>query len=133
MAFTATHIIIADKVMEYIPEITDYATYILGTIAPDAVHANQNYSAILKERSHLFTPNLIWGNIDTWEKAEEWIQSIRDYYNVNQERYNYDFLWGYIVHLLVDVYNSMFFYMPFIQSIKGDYEETINRYKKEYF
>lgn len=133
MAFTITHIIIADMVSEYAPKIVDYPTYILGTIAPDAVHVNQNYSAKLKERSHLFTPNLVWGKIDTWEKAEEWMQSIRDYYNVNRGKYNHDFLWGYIVHLLVDVYNSMFFYTPFIQSIKEGYEETIKKYKDESF
>lgn len=133
MAFTMTHILIADMVLEYIPDINDYPTYILGTIAPDAVHANQSYSAKLKERSHLFTPNLMWGKIDDWEKAEEWIQNIRNYYNVNKVRYNHDFLWGYIVHLLVDVYNSMFFYTPFIQSIKEDYEKIIKKYKEESF
>ena len=32
------------------------------------------------------------------------------------------------MHLLVDVYNSMFFYTPFIQSIKEDYEKIIKKY-----
>ena len=40
MAFAIIHIIIAERVLKYIPEICDYSTYILGTIAPDAVHAN---------------------------------------------------------------------------------------------
>lgn len=133
MAFTITHVIIADMVLEYIPEIEDYPSYILGTIAPDAVHANRKYSAKLKEKSHLFTPNLVWGEIDDWEKAEEWMKNIWNYYKVNQGKYNNDFLWGYIVHLLVDVYNSMFFYTPFIQSIKEDYDETIKKYKDEAF
>ena len=56
MAYTITHIIIADMVLEYLPQIEDYSTYILGTIAPDVVHANQNYSAKLKERSPLESP-----------------------------------------------------------------------------
>ena len=133
MSFAMVHILIADMVREYFSEIKDYPTYILGTIAPDAVHANKNYTPTLKEKSHLFTPNLIWGQIDDWNKAEEWLSNIKKYYKENQERYNHDFLLGYVVHLLADVYNSMYFYTPFMQSIKGDYEEAIKKYKEESF
>lgn len=133
MAYTITHIIIADMVLEYLPQIEDYSTYILGTIASDAVHANQNYSAKLKERSHLFTPDLVWGKIDDWTKAEKWMQNIRDYYHRNQSIYPRDFLWGYVVHLFADVYNSMYFYTPFVQSIKDDNEGAKKIYKEESF
>ena len=77
MVFTINHVIIADRVLEHIPEIVDYPTYILGTISSRrCFHVNENYSVKLKEKSHLFTPDLVWGKIYTWEKAEEWMQSI---------------------------------------------------------
>lgn len=131
MAFTMTHVLAAEKVLEYLPAVSDYSTYILGTIAPDAVHANPNYTVELKERSHLFTHGLRWGEIDNWEKAQLWIGNIKEYYWENRYRYNNDFLSGYIVHLIVDVYSSMYFYTPFIKSIKSDYERTMETYKKE--
>ncbi len=106
MAFTMTHVLAAEKVLEYLPAVSDYSTYILGTIAPDAVHANPNYTVELKERSHLFTHGLRWGEIDNWEKAQLWIGNIKEYYWENRYRYNNDFLSGYIVHLIVDVYSN---------------------------
>ena len=81
----------------------------------------------------MFTPDLVWGKIDDWKKAEKWMQSIRDYYHRNQSKYPRDFLWGYVVHLFADVYNSMYFYTPFIQSIKDDNEGAKKIYKEESF
>jgi len=56
-----THILVAEKVLEYFDCPIDYATYTVGAIAPDAVHANPNYSPELKEKSHLFA--------DGWKTA----------------------------------------------------------------
>lgn len=41
----------------------DYSTCILGTIAPDAVHAHSDFRVKLKERSHLFAEGLKRGQI----------------------------------------------------------------------
>ena len=46
-----THILVAEKVLEYFDCPIDYDTYIVGSIAPDAVHANTNYSPELKKKS----------------------------------------------------------------------------------
>ena len=126
-----THILTAEKALKFVPVVSDYPTYILGTIAPDAVHANSDYTVEIKEKSHILAPGLKWGKIDDWEKAELWLDSIKKYYLKNRNKYHKDFLLGYIVHLLVDIYNSMYFYTPFIKSIKGDFEKTIEKYKKE--
>lgn len=50
---------------------------------------------------------------------------------INRHKYNTDFLPGYIVHLLVDVYCSMHIFAPFVKSIKDDYEEKMTQYKRE--
>lgn len=63
MAYTMTHILIAEKVLGFFDCPIDYATYIVGAIAPDAVHANPNYSPELKEKSHLFADGLKWGEV----------------------------------------------------------------------
>lgn len=131
MAYTMTHILAAEKVLKYFPEVRDSSTYILGAIAPDAVHADPNYTVELKEKSHLFTPELRWGEINDWEKAGLWLDNIKKYYLDNKNIYNIDFLLGYIVHLITDVYSSMYFYTPFVESIKDDYERRIEQFKKE--
>ena len=131
MAYTMTHVLAAEEVLKYFPEVSDSSTYILGAIAPDAVHADPNYTVGLKERSHLFTPELRWGEINNWEKAGLWLESIKKYYLDNRNTYNINFLLGYIVHLTTDVYCSMYFYTPFIKSINDDYEQRMKQYKKE--
>jgi len=131
MAFTMTHIFAAEKALAFLPFIKDFPTYILGTIAPDAVHANPDFTTGKKERSHLFPPGPRWGHICDRESAESWLESIKKYYFVNSGSCNHDFLTGYIVHLLVDVYCSIYFYAPFVKSITGDYQKTIETYKNE--
>ena len=74
MAYTMTHVLVAEKVLEYLDFPVDYSTYMVGAVAPDAVHANPNYSPKLKEKSHLFYE--VWYNIRnggaldkrTWQK-----------------------------------------------------------------
>lgn len=129
MAYTMTHIYIAEKVAERLGDIRDYPTYILGTIAPDAVHADDNYVVADKERSHLFTEGLHWGKISNVTQVDAWVGSIRRFYKVNKDKYNHDFLLGYIVHLYADVYNSMQFYYPYICSIGGN----LNNENREHF
>lgn len=131
MAYTMVHILAADRVLEYFPIIEDYSTYILGTIAPDAVHSNPDYTTKWKERSHLFAENHQWGMIDSLEAIEEWLGNIKKYYMENRGRYNRDFLLGYIVHLMVDVYNSMHFYAPLKKTAQNDSGEIMERYKRE--
>ena len=131
MAYTMTHILAAEKVLKHFAEVNDFSTYILGAISPDAVHADPNYTVELKEKSHLFTPELRWGEISDWEKSGLWLENIKKYYLDNKNIYNSNFLLGYIVHLITDVYSSMYFYTPFVESIKDDYEQRIEKFKKE--
>lgn len=131
MAYTMTHILIAEKLQHELGREVDYPAYILGTIAPDAVHANPNFSVELKERSHLFPENLKWGKVTNEEQILPWLENIKDYYIKNRDMYNIDFLSGYIIHLLADVYNSVHFYGPFLTSLNGDIKEKIELFKRE--
>ena len=120
MSYTMTHIYIAEKVAERLGGIKDYPTYLLGSIAPDAVHASDTYVVTDKERSHLFKEGMHWGKIASKGQASIWEESIREFYEANKDRYNRDFLLGYIVHLFSDVYSSMNFFYPYICSIGGE-------------
>lgn len=131
MAYTMVHVLIAEEVQRRFERKIDYATYILGAIAPDAVHSIPNFVVEFKERSHLFTEGLKWGQVGNEREVKPWLDNIQQYYLKNRNKYNIDFLLGYIVHLLADVYCSVHFYGPFMSSISGDLEAQKVQYKKE--
>ena len=133
MSYTMTHIYIADRVAEYLKCITDYPTYLLGSIAPDSVHARDDYEPAYKERSHLFTEGLRWGKIENEAQVEAWEKSITDYYNSHKGIVDFNFLLGYTVHLFSDVYSSMNYYAPFVKSMGGDIEKVKPQFWKENF
>lgn len=133
MAYTMIHILIAEKILEYIKTPVNYPTYILGTIAPDAVHAAKDYSPAQKERSHLFVEGARWGKVTSEEDFGKWSESIKAFYLKEHGRYDKDFFLGYIVHLLVDICSCEKIYVPFYLSIKDDHDEKMAQYKKECF
>ncbi len=120
MAYTMTHILIAEKVLEFFDCPIDYATYIVGAIAPDAVHANPNYSPELKEKSHLFADGLKWGEVASEKEYDEWLDSIKEFYFNNYFKYDRDFFLGYIVHVLTDICSNSEIYAPFYKSLAQD-------------
>lgn len=115
-----THILVAEKVLEYFDCPIDYATYIVGAIAPDAVHANPNYSPELKEKSHLFADGLKWGEVASEKEYDEWLDSIKEFYFNNYFKYDRDFFLGYIVHVLTDICSNSEIYAPFYKSLAQD-------------
>lgn len=133
MAYTMTHILIAEQVQKRLSEIEDGATYLLGTIAPDAVHANPGYHPGLKETSHLLPPDVRWGRVEKEEQVEAWIDRIDRFYEENKTKYDRDFLLGYVVHLLVDVYSVLYFYIPYVKEFREDYENGGMQFRQEAF
>lgn len=115
-----THILVAEKVLEYFDCPIDYATYIVGAIAPDAVHANPNYSPELKEKSHLFADGLKWGEVASEKEYDEWLDSTKEFYFNNYFKYDRDFFLGYIVHVLTDICSNSEIYAPFYKSLAQD-------------
>lgn len=133
MAYTMTHILIAEKVSEYFDTPVNYDTYMLGAIAPDSVHAYKDYVPSMKERAHLLPMDLRWGKITTGDQFERWLASAMDFYISNQNVYEKDFLLGYIVHILTDIFSCKMFFAPFSLSVTGDYEEAMEAFRKESF
>ncbi len=133
MSYTMTHIYIAENVAKHIKGISDFPTYIVGSIAPDAVHARDNYNPTHKEKSHLFTEGLRWGRIENMSQVKSWKKSIADYYHAHKKDVDFNFLLGYTVHLFSDVYSSMNFYAPIVLAAGGDVEKIKPKFLKENF
>jgi hypothetical protein len=120
MAYTMTHVLVAEKVLEYFDFPIDYSTYMVGAVAPDAVHANPNYSPKLKEKSHLFAEGLKWGMVTSENEFDKWLRSVKEFYENNNSKYDRDFFLGYIVHVLTDICSCREIYAPFYLSLADE-------------
>ena len=92
MAQPMMHLLIADKIYtKRIVSIHSYGDFLLGSIAPDAVHEKENYTREIKDISHYkFTSKSQISYFDTF---------FDEYYTSE----NKDFVVGYLVHLLSDM------------------------------
>ncbi|MBD5474229.1 MAG: hypothetical protein HDR20_15450 [Lachnospiraceae bacterium] len=91
MAQPMMHLLIADKIYEKFSSIHSYGDFLLGSIAPDAVHVKENYTREIKDISHYrFNSKSHIDYFDTFINE----------YNTSE---NNDFVIGYLVHLLSDM------------------------------
>ena len=109
MAYTMIHIIIAEEIFSEFSLNINENDFLIGTIAPDAVHSCEEFSYKLKEKSHFFPEGLTWGKVDTCTKANLWMDSVLEFYEKNKENINSSFLLGYIIHVFVDIYNALYY------------------------
>jgi hypothetical protein len=107
MPGTITHLLIAKRIIETLPEgtISNKALFYAGSIAPDAVHAKENYSRADKKKSHLSTgihDNDMLNDQSYVDKVYERIKIfIDDYVNFDDEQL--DLYIAYLIHLLTDI------------------------------
>lgn len=105
MAFTSTHIAIADRINSILGDgvINNLPLFFGGNIAPDAIHAKKNYQRADKKHSHLCDGIRSYGygypEIARLFKGRV-NEFIEKYYMTAGE--DKDLYFGYIVHLLVD-------------------------------
>ncbi len=92
MAQPMMHLLIADKIYtEKSGLIRSYGEFLLGSIAPDAVHMRENYTREIKEISHYRFNN---------KSPVSYFDTFFDEYAGSENR---DFVLGYLVHLLSDM------------------------------
>lgn len=92
MAQPMMHLLIADKIYtEKSGSIHSYGDFLLGSIAPDAVHVKENYTRELKEISHYRF------------NSKSHINYFDTFINEYSTSENKDFVVGYLVHLLSDM------------------------------
>ena len=111
------HLLIADKIYtEKSSSIHSYGDFLLGSIAPDAVHVKENYTREIKDISHYrFNSKSHISHFDTFF----------DEYHTSE---NKDFVGGYLVHLLSDMIWYHLIRVPFKEEFrrKPSYNMSMN-------
>ena len=80
--------------------------FLLGSIAPDAVHYLPDYTSSYKCRSHLLPDGIPWGTCEG-RNNELWEENIRKFVIQWAGVVEKDFILGYAVHLLTDLFNKI--------------------------
>ena len=121
MPFTMTHLIIAKNIADtYAGHIGSLAQFYLGSIAPDAVHNRADYRSEYKKASHMINGDEQWGFTT---KNDEWADNIVTFYEKHAPTTDRDFLWGYCVHAMADVFNNEHLWTPFRLKYAIDYRD----------
>lgn len=110
MSYQMIHLEIAYRLLEQYKWINCPGDFLLGAIAPDAVHFMDEYHVSFKEKSHLWNCGPKWG-ITT--QSHKWKENVLEFWNRHREESNKDFLAGYCVHILTDWLNDLRIWTPF--------------------
>lgn len=130
MSYQMIHLEIAYRLLDKCIEAERRGDFLMGAIAPDAVHFHKKYEVRLKERSHLWNCGPKWGiTID----SDKWKENVLEFWKKHKEDDNRDFIAGYCVHILTDWMNDIKIWSPFRNAnMKGDnIEEIYHIYAKE--
>ena len=128
MPYPMIHLEVAYRLSEQYDRIEKKGDFLLGSVAPDAVHFHENYDVHNKEISHVWNCGPIWG---VTMESEKWKDNIRAFWKQNKDDPKRDFIAGYCVHLYTDWLNDLRMWSPFrIKIVQGgDYEEVYSQSK----
>lgn len=130
MSYQMIHMEVAYRLLGIFGWIENPSDYILGSIAPDSIHFNPQYSLDLKANSHLWSFGPRWG-ITT--ESDKWRDYILSYWDLHKIEKNKDYIAGYCVHVLTDWLNDKVIFAPFRKRIKSveEYDDIYAVYAKE--
>ena len=115
MSYAMTHLMIADRFLAD-NKIENSEFFMLGSIAPDAVHSRPDFTKRIKARSHCLQEEENWGEIYTEEPLIKWYEMLRNFWRETSvltiDADTESFLMGYTVHILTDIFNNARFYGP---------------------
>ena len=115
MSYAMTHLLIADRYLDNNP-VENRELFMLGSIAPDAVHSRPDFTKRIKARSHCLQEEENWGEIYTEEPLIKWYEMLRNFWretsSLATDSDSMSFLKGYTLHILTDIYNNARFYGP---------------------
>lgn len=142
MPYTMTHLLIADRFAgscaeSGAAEIAHRELFLLGSIAPDAVHSRADFTKRIKARSHVMQEDAVWGEIYEEAPLVKWYGRLRDFYARESRLADGDaaamsFLMGYTAHILPDISGCSLFYAPnWIRFGLDDVEGYRAQYRKE--
>lgn len=109
MPFPMTHLIIARNILNATSQIKDPAQFMLGSIAPDAVHFRPDFESDMKKVSHLVVGEERWG----WVTDNDgWKENILTFFDLMKDE-DPDFILGYCAHILADIKHNIEIWTPF--------------------
>ena len=109
MPFTMIHLHVAMRAAGSKTEKKE--EFLLGSIAPDAVHYLPDYTSSYKCRSHLLPDGIPWGTCEG-RNNELWEENIRKFVIQWAGVAEKDFILGYAVHLLTDLFINVHVWTP---------------------
>ena len=130
MAYSMIHLEVAYRLLNKWDWIKNPGDFLVGAVAPDAVHFCENYQIRMKEKSHIWDCGPRWG---ITEDPDKWESDVMRFWEENKDADNKDFIAGYCVHILTDIHNALKIWKPFQEeNIKGtNVEEAYHIYGKE--
>ncbi|HHY76702.1 MAG TPA: zinc dependent phospholipase C family protein [Firmicutes bacterium] len=119
MPFPMTHLIIARNILNATSQIKDPAQFLLGSIAPDAVHFRPDFESDMKKVSHLVVGDERWG----WVTDNDgWRENVLTFLDLMKDE-DPDFILGYCAHILADIKHNIEIWTPF----RAKHEEEVKR------
>lgn len=130
MAYQMIHLEIAYRLLDKYTWIEKNGDFLMGAIAPDAVHFHDKYEVRLKEQSHLWDYGPKWG---ITVESDKWKENVLEFWKEHENDDNRDFIAGYCIHILTDWMNDIKIWSPFRNAnMKGDkVEEVYHIYSQE--
>ena len=99
MAYQMIHMEVAYRLLNRLPQIENAAEFILGSVAPDSVHMDPDFTIDRKVKSHMFEGCGKWSDTQDYRR---WKSNIGDTFGkilTERERTDYrDFGIGLCVH-----------------------------------
>lgn len=130
MSYPMVHMMVAYRLLARWDRIERQGDFILGAVAPDAVHFHDPYTLSMKEKSHIWSCGPHWG---ITIEGDRWREEILRFWDQHKQDDNRDFMAGYCVHLLTDWENDRRIWRPFRDRVmKGEeYDATYAIYAGE--
>lgn len=118
MSYAMTHLAVAYRLLDRYKWVNARSDFLLGAIAPDAVHFHEGYYYKMKELSHLWNCGPRWGiTLD----SDKWKKNVLDFWDKHKADCNRDYIAGYCVHILTDWLNDIKIWSPFrSENIKSE-------------
>ncbi len=121
MAGVITHLVVADEMLKSLPEgtINQKGLFYLGSFAPDAVHARENYIRAYKKHSH-FRDDILDSDFELEENYTIYKNRLVDFITRHQDYKDplIDLYRGYAVHILTDELFMLTVRNEFSKSVK---------------
>lgn len=131
MAGQITHMEVAYRLIGRLGIDEGKAEYILGSVAPDSVHFDEDYLS-KKIHSHLFENCGPWGDTQNYDN---WIINIKAFWNKYVVKENDDirkaFYIGIVVHCLTDYWNDLLIWRALQKEMIPPM--TYDGFKEEYY